>query len=90
MKKLLKFEERLNESKLNENRFIYESSNKMITVSLTTTAAASVKKDLKANNIKYTEVRPTVIEIEDSPKGKMAIQQAKERFGMQSVLVKKV
>lgn len=68
--------------------FLNENANKKITVSLAYSAVKSFKKDLDGNKIPYTVVRPTVFELEDTPKARTAIQMAKERFGMQSVLVK--
>lgn len=68
--------------------FLNESANKKITVSLASSAVKSFQKDLDANKIPYTVVRPTVFELEDTPKARTAIQEAKGRFGMQSVLVK--
>ena len=68
--------------------FLNENASKKITVSLTSSAVKSFKKDLDSNKISYTVVRPTVFELEDTPKARMAIQEAKGRFGMQSVLVK--
>lgn len=69
-------------------RFLGENANKKITVSLSSSAVGSFKKDLDSNKIPYTVVRPTVFELEDTPKARTAIQEAKSRFGMQSVLVK--
>jgi hypothetical protein len=70
--------------------FLNENADKKITVSLTASAVESFKKDLDANKIPYTVVRPTVFELEDTPKARTAIKEAKGRFGMQSVLVKYV
>ena len=67
--------------------FLNENANKKITVSLSSSAVESFKKDLDTNKIAYTIVRPTVFELEDTPKARTAIQEAKGRFGMQSVLV---
>jgi hypothetical protein len=68
--------------------FLNENANKKITVSLRASIVKSFQKDLDANNIPYTVVRPTVFELENTPKARTAIQEAKGRFGMQSVLVK--
>jgi predicted DNA binding CopG/RHH family protein len=68
--------------------FLTENADKKITVSLTSSAVESFKKDLDANKIPYTVVRPTVFELDDTPKARTAIKEAKGRFGMQSVLVK--
>jgi hypothetical protein len=68
--------------------FLNENTNKKITVSLSSSVVKSFKKDLDGNKITYTLVRPTVFELEDTPKARMAIKDAKGRFGMQSVLVK--
>lgn len=68
--------------------FLNEGADKKITVSVTSSAVGSFQKDLDANNIPYTVVRPTVFELEDTPKARTAIKEAKGRFGMQSVLVK--
>ena len=67
--------------------FLNENANKKITVSLRASIVKSFQKDLDANNIPYTVVRPTVFELENTPKARTAIQEAKGRFGMQSVLV---
>lgn len=68
--------------------FLYERAEKKLTVSLASKAVASFKKDLDSNKIQYVQVKPTVFELDDMPKSRMSIQLAKERFGMQSVLVK--
>jgi len=68
--------------------FLNENSGKKLSVSLASKAVSSFKKDLDGNKIQYDQVRPTVFELDDTPKSRMAIQLAKERFGMQSVLVK--
>ena len=53
----------------------------MITVHLTQSASRSFIKELRNNNIPHTfKVGFTTIEVEDSPKVKMAIKMIKERF----------
>jgi hypothetical protein len=75
MKNLPTFEEFLNES------------SSSITVKLTSLAAASMEKDLKANGVKFTKERPTVFVMDDSPKARTAIQLVKEHFGLRSIIV---
>lgn len=73
-----------------EIKSLFEDQNteKKITVSLATKAVASFKRELNNNKIQYDQVKPTVFELIDTPKSRMAIQLTKERFGVQSVLVK--
>lgn len=73
---------------LTVKEFLNENASKKITVNLTSAAVKSFKKDLDGNKISYKIIRPTLFELEDTPKARMAIQEAKGRFGMQSVLVK--
>lgn len=44
--------------------------------------------DLKANKIKFSGLGNT-IEVENTFKARMAIRMVKERFGMQSIIIKK-
>jgi hypothetical protein len=64
-----------------------EADGEVITLSLTDTAAKSVGKELDSNGVKYKMIRPTVFELVDSPKVRMAIKLAKERFGSSAVMV---
>ena len=72
--------------------FLTENAGKKITVSVTSSAIGSFKKDLDANKIPYfrSAFRPTVFELDDTPKVRTAIEEVKGRFGMQSVLVKEL
>jgi hypothetical protein len=76
MIKLLSFEDFLNENVSNK-----------LTVKLTTAAANSMEKDLKANGVKFTKEKPTIFVMDDSPKARTAIRLVKERFGMKSIIV---
>jgi hypothetical protein len=58
-----------------------------ISVRLTSAAAKSFIKDLKANKCQYTEITPTNFEMEETAKIRLAIRMVKERFGAQSIKV---
>ena len=66
--------------------YLNEDSKNKITVRLSTKAAQSIVRELNDNGVKFTMIRPTVLELEDSPKARMAIKLAKERFGSQNVI----
>lgn len=57
-------------------------------VHLTTNAARSLKFDLDANKVPYTQLSPTVFKLDDSPKARTAVRLARERFGQRAVLIK--
>jgi len=67
-----------------------EAEDNKITVKLTTKSARSFMQDLNNNGIKHTMIRPTVFQLDDTPKARMAIKLAKERFGAQNVLVESI
>jgi cytochrome c-type biogenesis protein CcmH/NrfG len=67
--------------------FLNEVESNKITVKLSTQAAKSMASELKSNGVKFTTIRPTVFELDDTPKARMAIKMAKERFGARDVLV---
>jgi hypothetical protein len=51
-------------------------------VHLTERASKSFIKDLRTNKVQHTFLRGfTTIEVEDTPKARMAIRMVKERFG---------
>jgi hypothetical protein len=68
--------------------FLSENTSDTITVTLTKSAADSMERDLKANGVKYTKVKPTVFEVENSGKARTAIRLVKERFGTRAIIVK--
>ena len=70
--------------------FLNEASAEKITVKLSARAAKSMGKELNDNGVKYTLIRPTVFELDDTPKARMAIKLAKERFGAQDVIVESI
>jgi predicted transcriptional regulator len=76
MKNILTFED-----------YINESTGKLRVI-LTTKAAASMEKDLKANGVEFTKEKPTIFIMDDSPKARTAIMLVKQRFGMKSIIVK--
>jgi hypothetical protein len=67
--------------------FINESTDSYITVKLSQNAANSFEKELKSNSIKYKKVRPTVFEVEPTPKANIAIKLTKERFRSSEIIV---
>jgi hypothetical protein len=48
----------------------------------------SLIKDLKANKINYEILSIASLLIENTPKGRMAIQEIKGRFGLQSISIR--
>jgi hypothetical protein len=61
-----------------------------LNVKLTSAAAASMQRDLKANGVKFAKVSPTVFRIDDTPKARTAIRLVKERFGSKAIIVELV
>jgi len=51
-------------------------------------AIPSLIKDLKANKINYEMLSIASLLIENTPKGRMAIQEVKGRFGYQSISIR--
>jgi hypothetical protein len=54
---------------------------------LTPRSSKSVLKDLKTNNVPFSKITDYLLVVEDSPKVRMTIRLAKERFGS-CILVK--
>ena len=61
-----------------------------LTIKLTSAAAASMQRDLKANGVKFAKVSPTVFRTDDTPKARTAIRLVKERFGTKAIIVELV
>ncbi len=64
-----------------------QASPSMLTVYLTRPAADSMKRDLKANGVKFKEITPTRFEMEETAKARLAIKLVKERFGVHAIKV---
>lgn len=64
---------------------VNEAADDTIIVNVAEKAKNSLIKDLKRNSIAFKNIKGNQYEIESGAKTKMAIQQAKERFGQSSI-----
>ena len=90
MKHLHTFESFVNEAKLPSislSKLSELPENTLVKVSLSQTAADSIKRDLKANGVKHEEESKTIILMNNTPKARTAIKLAIERFGIRSVMI---
>lgn len=59
-------------------------------LTITTAALRTLSKEIKTNNLKHEYLNDfrTQLLLEDSPKGRMAIQMTRERYGRHCLLIK--